>query len=143
MEEKEGSAKRTVLFVCTGNSARSQMAEGLLRSMHGDRYEVHSAGVLPARVSRHAIRVMGEIGVDISGHRSKHVDEFVDMEIDYLVTLCGHAASVCPDIPRARFRIDRPTEDPFLTDDTDEGFRRVRDDLREFIGSAFGGDDDE
>ena len=85
-----------VLIVCTGNSARSQMAEGLLRSSLAGRIEVHSAGTHPSSVNPLAIEVMQELGVDISGHRSKSVDEFAGQEFDYVITVCDSAREACP-----------------------------------------------
>src|SRR5215467_6490326 len=88
--------KKRVLILCTGNSARSQMAEGLLRHDAGDRFEVFSAGVAPSRVRSEAVTVMREIGIDLSGHRSKHVNEFTEQVFDYVLTVCDHAREICP-----------------------------------------------
>jgi arsenate reductase len=88
--------KRRVLILCTGNSARSQMAEGLLRHDGGDRFEVESAGVNPSRVRPEAIEAMREIGIDISGHRSKSAEEFVGQDFDYIITACDNAKETCP-----------------------------------------------
>ncbi len=88
--------KRSILVLCTGNSARSQMAEGLLRHEYGDRFEIHSAGTKPGKVRQEAIEAMRNIGIDISTHRSKHVDEFTDTEIDYVLTVCDSARENCP-----------------------------------------------
>lgn len=88
--------KKKVLILCTGNSCRSQMAEGVLRHFHGDKFDVFSAGVKPSSVNPTAIRVMKEIGIDISGHRSKHVDEFKGQKIDCVITVCDHAKESCP-----------------------------------------------
>src|ERR1051326_3595817 len=97
--------KKRVLILCTGNSARSQMAEGLLRQMAGDRFEVESAGVEPSHVRPQAIEVMREIGIDISGQRSKSVDEFAGQEFDYVITVCDNARERCPAFPRKTERI--------------------------------------
>ena len=83
--------KKKVLILCMGNSCRSQMAEGVLRHFKGDRFEVFSAGTKPSTVNPTAIKVMKEIGIDISGHRSKHVSEFKEQKIDYVITVCDHA----------------------------------------------------
>src|SRR6185369_400350 len=91
--------KKTVLILCTGNSARSQMAEGLLRHEAGERFEVFSAGTRPTTVRPEAIAVMIEIGIDISAHRSKSVDEFVGRELDHVITVCDHAKEFCPVFP--------------------------------------------
>src|ERR1039457_6342079 len=91
--------KKKVLILCTGNSCRSQMAEGILRHFGGDRFEVFSAGTKPSIVNPIAIKVMKEIGIDISGHRSKHVDEFKGQKIDYVITVCDNAKESCPIFP--------------------------------------------
>src|SRR5580658_5580850 len=91
--------KKRVLILCTGNSARSQMAEGLLRHDAGERFEVFSAGTRPSQVRPEAIFVMREVGIDISGHRSKGVDEFADQSFDYVLTVCDRAKESCPIFP--------------------------------------------
>jgi arsenate reductase (thioredoxin) len=91
--------KKRVLFICTHNAARSQMAEGLLRALHGNRYEVSSAGTKPGRVSPYAIKVMAEIGIDIGAHRAKSLQEVLDQEFDYVITICDHAKESCPYFP--------------------------------------------
>src|SRR5688572_25648386 len=91
--------KTRVLVLCTGNSARSQMAEGLLRHRHGDRLEVASAGTQPSQVRPEAVAVMREIGIDISGQRSKHVDELAGQSFDYVITVCDSARESCPVLP--------------------------------------------
>src|SRR5579872_869678 len=90
-----GSKKR-VLILCTGNSARSQMAEGLLRHDAGDRFEAFSAGTNPSSIRPEAIAAMLELGIDISGHRSKSVDEFAGQRFDYVLTVCDNAKESCP-----------------------------------------------
>ena len=128
-----------VLILCTGNSARSQMAEGLLKHLAGDRFEVHSAGTRPGPVRPEAIAVMKEIGIDISGHRSKHVDEFGSQAFDYVLTVCDHAARNCPVYPGHANRIHRGFEDPASAGGTEEdrlaAFRRVRDQIRDYLVS--------
>src|ERR1700719_981671 len=91
--------KKRVLILCTGNSARSQMAEGLLRHDAGDRFDVQSAGTRPGQVRPEAIAVMKEIGIDISDHRSKHVQEFENQSFDYVLTVCDNAKETCPVFP--------------------------------------------
>jgi len=133
--------KKRVLILCTGNSARSQMAEGLLRKMAGDRFEVESAGVDPVRVRPEAIEAMREIGVDISAHRSKSVDEFARQEFDYVVTVCDNAREHCPVFPGKTERIHWSFDDPAKASGDEAArlvvFRRVRDEienrLREFV----------
>jgi arsenate reductase len=127
-------SKQKVLILCTGNSARSQMAEGLLRHEAGDRFAVYSAGTKPSVVRSEAIAVMNEIGIDISGHRSKSVEEFAGQELDYVITVCDNAKESCPVFPAATRRLHWPFEDPASVQGSDEerkaAFRRVRDQIR-------------
>lgn len=135
------SHKTRVLILCTGNSARSQMAEGLLRHMGGDHFEVSSAGVSPSSVRPEAIEVMRELGIDISNHRSKSVDEFVEQEFEYVITVCDNANEQCPVFPGTTQRIHWSFEDPAAVNGDQERtlavFRRVRDEiaarLQEFV----------
>jgi arsenate reductase len=126
--------KQSVLFVCTGNRARSQMGEGLLRHLAGERFEVSSAGILPSGLADETIEVMREIGIDVSGQRSQHVDEFLGREFDYVVTVCEDAKEVCPVFPGGGGRIHWSVEDPSDTFERGgtllEAFRLARDDLR-------------
>ena len=125
--------KKRVLILCTGNSARSQMAEGLLRHEAGDRFEVYSAGTKPSIVRSEAIAVMDEIGIDISGHRSKSIDEFVGQELDYVITVCDNAKESCPVFPARTLRMHWPFEDPAAVQGSDDSrraaFRKVRDQI--------------
>ena len=127
--------KQRVLILCTANSARSQMAEGLLRHDHGDRFSVESAGSSPSTVRPEAIAAMREIGIDISGHRSKSVDEFRDQSFDYVLTVCDNAREACPIYPGHANRIHHSFEDPAAApeDERLNAFRRVRDQLREYL----------
>jgi arsenate reductase len=129
--------KQRVLILCTGNSARSQMAEGLLRHEAGDRFEVFSAGTKPSHVRPEAIAVMKEIGIDISGHRSKSLDEFAQDRFDYVLTVCDHAKESCPIFPGNAITIHRTFYDPAALDAGDAerlaAFRRVRDELRSYL----------
>jgi len=131
------SKKERVLILCTGNSARSQMAEGLLRELHGDKFEVHSAGVDPSIVRPEAIDVMKEIGIDISGHTSKSADLFDGQKFDYIITVCDNAKEQCPYFPGSAKRIHRTFEDPASAsgtyDDRAAAFRRVRDQISEYL----------
>ena len=131
-----GSKKR-VLILCTGNSARSQMAEGLLRHDAGDRFEVFSAGTKPSSVRPEAIAAMQELGINISGHRSKSVDEFDGQPFDYVLTVCDNAKESCPVFPGNTVAIHHSFEDPVIVQGADEeklaAFRRVRDRLRAFL----------
>lgn len=127
-------SKQRVLILCTGNSARSQMAEGLLRHLAGDRFEVASAGVAPSKVRPEAIEVMSEVGIDISSHRSKSVDEFTGQEFDYVITVCDNANEQCPVFPGKTKRIHWSFEDPAAAGggavERFGVFRRVRDEIR-------------
>ena len=116
----------SVLILCTGNSARSQMAEGLFRHESGGAWDVFSAGTRPTAVRAEAIAAMQEIGIDIAGQRSKSVDEFAGREFDYVVTVCDHANEICPVFPGKTQRLHWPFEDPVGLED----FRRVRDEIR-------------
>jgi len=130
--------KKRVLILCTGNSARSQMAEGLLRHDAGNFFEVESAGTNPSAVRPEAIAAMSELGIDISGHRSKHVSEFDGQRFDYVITVCDNANESCPVFPGATQRLHYSIEDPPLASEgTAEErmaiFRRVRDELRDCL----------
>jgi arsenate reductase len=129
--------KNRVLILCTGNSARSQMAEGLLRYDSGDRFEVESAGTNATFVRPEAIRVMRELGIDISGQRSKSVDEFAGQSFDYLVTVCDHARETSPVFFGAAKKLHHNFEDPAAFTGPEEGrlalFRGVRDGLRVYL----------
>lgn len=126
--------RKRVLILCTGNSARSQMAEGVLRHMNKD-LEVASAGVAPSHVRPEAIEVMRELGIDISSHRSKSVDEFQGQEFDYVITVCDNANEQCPVFPGKTRRIHWSFEDPAAAQGDESArlgvFRRVRDEISE------------
>ena len=126
------AAAKRVLILCTGNSARSQMAEGLLRHDAGDRFIVESAGTRPSAVRPEAITVMRELGIDISGHRSKSVDEFAGQKFDYILTVCDNAKESCPVFPGHATRIHHRFDDPISLQD----FRRVRDEIRAYLKSG-------
>ncbi len=106
------SERKSVLILCTGNSARSQMAEGLLRELGGGRFEVESAGTRPGSVRPEAVEAMREVGIDISGHRSKSVDEFAGREFDFVITVCDHARENCPVFPARTRRVHWSFDDP-------------------------------
>jgi arsenate reductase len=129
----------TVLILCTGNSARSQMAEGLLRHDGGDQFLVASAGIEPTQVRSLAIEAMSEIGIDISGHRSKSVDEFVGQEFDYVITVCDNANERCPIFPGKTKRLHWSFQDPAVAGGDRATklvvFRRVRDEIRDRLRS--------
>ena len=128
------TAKR-VLILCTGNSARSQMAEGWLRALGGERFEVYSAGTRPSIVRPEAIEAMREVGVDITSHRSKSVDEFAGREFEYVITVCDNARESCPVFPGKTERVHWSFDDPAAVEGSwDErlaSFRRVRDEIGE------------
>jgi arsenate reductase len=134
--------KTRILFICTANAARSQMAEGLLRAKYGERYEVFSAGTRQAKVSARAITVMQEIGIDISHHRSKTLAEFGEASFDLAVTLCDNAHAICPIVSGAKKTIHHGFSDPHLTPGSDEevleGYRVVRDLIAVWIDTTFG-----
>jgi arsenate reductase len=134
--------KKRVLFICTANAARSQMAEGLLREKFGERYEVFSAGTRQSKVSNRAIAVMQEIGIDISHHRSKTLAEFNGATFDLAITLCDNAHAICPIVPGAKKTIHKGFADPHLTPGTEEevleGYRKVRDGIAAWINTTFG-----
>lgn len=132
--------KKKILFLCTGNSCRSQMAEGLCRYYRGDLLEAYSAGIETHGLNPRAVQVMGEIGIDISSHESKTTSAFNGMEFDYVITVCGHAHETCPYFPAKTKVLHRGFEDPpALTADlsSDEDilavYRTVRDEIKEFI----------
>ena len=126
-----------VLFLCTHNSARSQMAEGLLRHLGGDRFEAHSAGTEATHVRPLAIRAMNEVGVDITGQESKTLDRYLEEPFDYVISVCDEANEACPYFPGARNRLHWCFEDPSGTEGSEEEqlaiFRKVRDEIREHI----------
>jgi len=132
--------KIKVLFLCAGNSCRSQMAEGWARHLKGDVIEPYSAGVEPRGLDPRAVKVMAEAGVDISGHRSKHVDEVMDIPFDYVITVCDDAREQCPFFPRKVKMVHVGFEDPprlaKQAKDEQEAlnqYRRVRDEIRAFV----------
>jgi arsenate reductase len=147
-----GQQKKKVLFLCTSNSARSQMAEGLLRNMYPDRYEAYSAGVMATSVDPRAVRAMMEIGIDISAQRSKTTQEFRDTIFDLTITVCDRAIQACPiymtqlhnpgKSPRTKEVIHRSFADPAAAAGSEEeqlgAFRKVRDGIKEWITLTLG-----
>jgi arsenate reductase len=127
----------TILFICVHNSARSQMAEGLVNALYADRLGAVSGGTVATRVHPAAIKAMAEIGIDISGHRSKSIDEFMDRKFDLVVTVCDNDAKDCPFFPGARNTIHHAFDDPAACSGTDDEvlacFRRSRDEIRRWI----------
>ena len=134
MPEKE---KKNILFLCTGNACRSQMAEGWARHLRSDSIEVFSAGVSPGPVSERAAEVMREAGVDISGQYSKHVDDLAGLDFDIVITLCDNAREMCPVFAGDTKVIHRSFPDPAFMPGTNEeimrAFREVRDQIKDFV----------
>ncbi|MHC4287244.1 MAG: arsenate reductase ArsC [Planctomycetota bacterium] len=134
------TTKLKVLFLCTGNSCRSQMAEGWTRHLKSDVIEAYSAGVETHGLNPHAVQVMAEAGVDISGHRSQHIDEFKDIQLDVVITVCGHAHESCPVFPGKTKVVHVGFDDPpkLAKEAANENeavdcYRRVRDQIKAFV----------
>ena len=129
--------KKRILFICTHNSARSQMAEGLVNALYGDRFAAFYAGTDPAPVRPAAVLAMAEIGIDISRHRPKKVDEFINQKFDYIMTVCDNAQRGCPFFPGGKEYIHRGFDDPAACAGTEKEildcFRRSRDDIRRWV----------
>jgi arsenate reductase len=129
--------RKRVLFLCTGNSVRSQMAEGLLRHMAGNRFEVFSAGIKPSSINPYAIKVMAEIGIDISNQYSKNVSQFLAESFDYIITLCDNAKQTCPFFPGKAVRLHWDLPDPADAKGNEEEiltvFRKIRDEIKDKI----------
>lgn len=134
--------KKKVLFICTHNSARSQMAEAFLNYLYPDRFEAYSAGTKPGALNQYAVKVMQEMGIDLGKHYSKHLSEFAGMEFDYVVTVCDKARESCPFFPGAKTYIHKSFDDPSQASGTDDEIleftRKVRDEIRKFIADYFG-----
>ncbi|MDP3947976.1 MAG: arsenate reductase ArsC [bacterium] len=131
-----------VLFVCTHNSARSQMAEALLRTMGGDRFECHSAGIAPGGVHPLAVEAMSEIGVDITGQESKSIERYRDAAFDYVVTVCDEAREACPFFParnQLHWSLPDPSAAPGDPEARKDAFRAVRDRLRALVAQFSAG----
>ena len=134
------SKKIKLLYLCTGNSCRSQMAEGWTRELRGDEIEVYSAGIETHGLNPNAVKVMAEVGVDISSHKSQHIGEFKDVGLDYVITVCGHAHETCPFFPMGCEVVHVGFDDPPKMAKEVEGeeeklecYRRVRDQIKEFV----------
>ena len=140
MNDKDG--KKRILFICTHNSARSQIAEGLMNSLFGEKYAAFSAGTNPSEVNPHAIKVMSEIDIDITEHKAKGLDEFVQQDFDYVITVCDQANESCPYFPGGKERIHKGFKDPAAVRENDIAkhavFRQVRDEIREWLIEKFG-----
>jgi arsenate reductase len=133
--------KERVLIICNHNSARSQIAEGLLKSLYGEYYDVYSAGSDPTTVNPYAIKVLAEIGEDISKNRSKSLKEFEGLEFDYVVTVCGGEGQACPFFSGGKTYLHESFEDPAEIDGTDQdktdAFRKTRDEINVWIENTF------
>jgi len=132
--------KPKVLFLCTGNSCRSQMAEAFLRKLKGDKFEAYSAGLNPTNLDPMAVKVMNELGIDISGHSPKDINEVSGLEFDYVITLCDNAAQMCPYFPAKKKFFHKGFDDPPLLaahakseNEILEIYRRVRDEIMDFV----------
>jgi arsenate reductase len=136
--------KKSVLFICVHNSARSQIAEGLVNSLYADRFEAVSGGTEATRVHPGAIRAMAEIGIDISGHHSKSIDVFAGRRFDYVVMVCDDKQADCPFFPGGKEYIHHAFDDPAACAGTDEEvlacFRKTRDEIRRWIESILAGE---
>ncbi len=134
-------SKEKILVICTNNSARSQMAEGYLKSKYGEYYDVYSAGTKPTEVNPNAIKLMAEIGIDISNHHSKSIQEFEGMEFDLVITVCGGADQACPFFPGGKKLIHKGFKDPAAIQVNENEkikvFREVRDEIITWINSEF------
>lgn len=134
--------KKKALFLCSYNSCRSQMAEGILRSLYGNKYESYSAGTEPVKINPNSIKVMSEIGIDITSHRSKSIDEFKGAELDHVVTVCDSAKKTCPVFPGAiknfHWDLKDPGEAKGSEDEILNEFRKIRDEIRKNIVRTFG-----
>lgn len=134
------SERKTILFVCTHNAARSQMAEAIVNHLYGDRYQAYSAGTEPTEVHPFARRVMAELGMDIGQQRSKSIEEFSSRDFDWVVTLCDHARETCPVFPAGYKRVHMGFKDPAAAEGDEEemieSFRTVRDEIRDWIDRA-------
>lgn len=141
---KSEHIKKKVLFICTHNSARSQIAEGLLNSLYGNKYQAYSAGTEPTIANPYAIQVMSEIGIDISKQRSKSINEFMEQKFDYVITVCDHAKETCPFFPGGFNRLHQSFEDPssFIGNEAEtlSVFRRIKDEIKAWIEKEFGTD---
>jgi arsenate reductase len=133
--------KKRVLFICTHNAARSQIAESLLNTLYGECYEAYSAGTQPTRLNPYTIKAMSEIGINISEYRSKSIEEFRGEEFDYVVTVCDNAKETCPFFPGGRKYFHQGFKDPSeLKGDEDmvlAEFRRLRDEIKDWIKRTF------
>ena len=134
--------RKRVIFICTHNSARSQMAEGLLNALYGDRYTAYSAGTEPSKLNPYAVESMSEIGIDISHHHSKSVEEFRNEDFDYVLTVCDNAKQTCPMFSGGKKYLHETFEDPSgfegTQDEVRSQFRHLRNQIEEWVRRTFG-----
>ncbi|MGB9616694.1 MAG: arsenate reductase ArsC [Desulfomonilaceae bacterium] len=134
------SSRKRILFLCTGNSCRSQMAEAWTRALKGSEYEAYSAGVEVKALDPRAVKAMAEVGIDMSMQKAKHIDSVADREFDYVITLCSHAQETCPFFPARTKLLHKGFDDPPVLaanasseDEAMHFYRRVRDEIRDFV----------
>ena len=134
--------KKSVLFICTHNAARSQMAEAILNKLYGDRYTAFSAGTDPTQIDPFVVLVMSEMGIDVSNYRSKGLSIFKDFTTDYVITLCDQAKESCPYFPGGMLHLHRGFSDPSefkgKPEDVINGYRRIRDEIKYWLEKEFG-----
>jgi len=133
--------KTQVLFICTHNSARSQMAEGLLNTFYGDKYVAYSGGIKPSTVNPYVVKVMAEIGIDISTHRSKSIEEFCGKNFNYVITVCDHAKEACPFFPGEKIlhaSFNDPSKFKGSNKEILEKVKQVRDEIKDWLVNIFG-----
>ena len=139
---KTGFFKKSVLFVCTHNAVRSQMAEAFLNTIYGDRYSAFSAGSDPTQIDSLVISVMNEVGIDVSGCKSKGLNIFEHYNFDYVVTVCDQAKESCPYFPGGNLHLHKGFPDPSgfkgKPEDVINGYRRIRDEIKNWIEKEFG-----
>jgi arsenate reductase (thioredoxin) len=133
--------KKRVLFICTHNASRSQMAEAFLRALRGEAYEAFSAGTEPGILNPYVVKAMAEVGIDISGQKTKRISDVMDREFDLVLTLCNQARGSCPYIPGEHEILHKGFDDPSALTGSDEeimaGIRRIRDEIRNWIETEF------
>ena len=136
-----GKTKKKILFVCECNSARSQIAEGILRKLYGHEYDAFSAGIRPGKLDPKAVKVMKEIGVDLTLHYAKDLKGYIPFKFDTLAMVCDRAAMMCEEVPKAKSTLKRGFSDPASAkcdQDELEPFRKTREEMREWIKTVFG-----
>ena len=137
----ETQSKKRVLFLCTHNSARSQMAEGLMNALYADNFEAYSAGTHPTEVNPHSVKALAEMGIDISKNRAKDLSAYAGQKFDYVITVCDNAKEECPYFPGAKKQLHVSFDDPSRLQGSEEeimhGFRRVRNEIKDWMKKEF------